>query len=44
MVNTTVDVMKMSLGKIHTKLEKDVKNTICRHTPTKKAKNPEDFL
>jgi hypothetical protein len=36
--------MKASLGKINAKLDNDVKNTICKHTPIKKAKNPEDYL
>jgi hypothetical protein len=43
-VTNTVDVMKVSLDKINAKLENDVKNTICKHTPIKKAKNPEDYL
>lgn len=43
-VTNTVDVMKASLDKINSKLENDVKETICKHTPIKKAKNPEDYL
>ena len=36
--------MKASLGKINAKLDNEVKETNCKHTPIKKAKNPEDYL
>ena len=43
-VTDTVDVMKASLGKINSKLDNDVKNTICKYTPNKNPKNPEDYF